>query len=139
MEYIKLFQSPAQPLTKKIMRQLSNNWANGSQAYVYNGKYYDQTGEPISQEQYNYYYDKNGKFKEPVSTQVNNETSNLIYNYPNKSTANTHSTGTQLQTFEDGSTRTVKYDIKNNQNGHNVKSSISVYDPNNLEYLNVKY
>lgn len=85
----------------------------GTYAGQHEGIYYDKTGEQITPEQYNYFYTENGdeKSNHILNTQVDQATksllSNSMINQNVKSTNKFASYGKNINTYDDGTTRTI--------------------------------
>lgn len=123
-------------LTLKQMKQISNNWANGPQGYIVGDKYYNEIGEPVSKEHYDYYYDSKGKWRYPISSDIYGESyniiSNSVVNGSPKSQANYDSMWESLNTDEDGVKRTIRTIMRNHQGvpGQSYTISYDVDNPN---------
>lgn len=124
-----------QKLPYDKMKELSNNWANGPQAYrvknndTGNYDHYNEIGEPISEDEYNYYY-PNGFFAgyQAESTNINGEATSRIENRNGKSNIQFNYNGTISNSFPDGSKRSYK--TINNDEG------VLTYDIDNPQFNN---
>ena len=119
------------PLKYKQMKQLSNNWENGVQGYQLNGYYYNSIGEPISKNEYDYYYNPDGKPIEAIASSLRGEINNNVQNSNIADDfVNTTADFTQVNTMNNGQTRTIRNLVVNNQ-GVDPKSYVITYDVDN--------
>ena len=118
------------PLKRKQMQRLSNNWENGVQGYQLNGYYYDRNGNPLTKEQYKYYYNEDNSPIDTLHSSISgNINTDITANQDLKDSVNTTSDFISINKMSNGESRTIRNLIVNNQ-GINPQSYQISYDVN---------
>lgn len=119
-----------QNLSYKEMQQLSNNWQNGPQGYIKDGKRYDQTGAEISEKLFNYSYNPDGtpKINDIESTDITVESNINLQNKNGKSNVQFRQDGTTFNNLTNGSKRNYRTIIDN--------GNVLTYDIDNPQFNN---